>query len=126
MEADDAARNMVATLETAWGAGDGDGFASVFSEDADFTHIEGETVRGRADIAAHHRDIFGSVYRGTTMKVDAMRTTEIAPGVATIEANATVASDFGARGSHALIVIVRQADRWAIRSFHNMVPFVVG
>ncbi len=126
MTADIAAHEIMTKLQTAWSMGDGDAFASQFTHDADFVNIVGDVVRGRAHIATHHDEIFGSVYQGSTMRVDSLRTTEIAPGVATIEAAATVISSFGELGTHAFAVILERDETWAIRSFHNMVPFSLG
>lgn len=121
-----AAHEIMTKLQAAWSVGDGEAFASAFTHDADFVNIVGDVVRGKAHIAAHHDEIFASVYKGSTMRVDSLRATEIAPGVATIEARATVISSFGELGTHALAVIIEHDQDWAIRSFHNMVPFALG
>lgn len=126
MNADMAAHEIMTKLQAAWLMSDGEAFASGFTHDADFINIVGDVVRGKAEIAAHHGEIFASVYKGSTMRVDSLRATEIAPGVATIEAKATVISSFGELATHALAVIIERDENWAIRSFQNMVPFALG
>src|ERR671932_2275886 len=64
-----ALRAMVATYVAAWNRGDGDGFASVFADDADFTSIRLDQISAHAAIAAAHNQIFATIYNGT--RIDA-------------------------------------------------------
>src|SRR6185295_18476642 len=57
---------LVASLEAAWNAGDGDAFAAPFTVDADFVNIRAEHHRGRAAIAAGHAAILSTIYAGST------------------------------------------------------------
>ncbi|RST29621.1 SgcJ/EcaC family oxidoreductase [Sphingomonas ginkgonis] len=60
-----AADALCAALTAAWNAGDGDAFAAVFSPQADFVNVLGHHACGRDEIAAGHRGIFESVYKGS-------------------------------------------------------------
>jgi len=64
-----ALHGMVYQLEAAWNAADADSFASLFAEDAEFIHILGGYYTGRAAIEAGHRMIFGTIYRGSTIRL---------------------------------------------------------
>ena len=59
---------MVYQLEAAWNAADGQGFAEAFAEDADFIHLLGGYYTGRTAIEAGHRMIFGTIYKGSTVR----------------------------------------------------------
>jgi uncharacterized protein (TIGR02246 family) len=63
-----ALHGMVYQLEAAWNAADSTSFAALFAEDADFIHILGGYYTGRAAIEAGHRMIFGTIYKGSTVR----------------------------------------------------------
>ena len=63
-----ALHQLVYQLEAAWNTGDGTGFAEAFAEDADFIHILGGYYSGRTAIEAGHRMIFGTIYKGSTVR----------------------------------------------------------
>jgi uncharacterized protein (TIGR02246 family) len=75
---------MVYQLEAAWNAADGHGFAEAFAEDADFIHILGGYYKGRAAIEAGHRMIFGTIYKGSTLRYSVERIHFIRPDVAIV------------------------------------------
>ncbi|WP_114227340.1 MULTISPECIES: SgcJ/EcaC family oxidoreductase [Sphingomonas] len=56
---------LCASMEDAWNAGDGAGWAASFAEDADFVNVLGQHARGRAAIGAGHQEIFDGIYRGS-------------------------------------------------------------
>ncbi len=64
-----ALHGMVYQLEAAWNTADAAGFASLFAEDAEFIHILGGYYTGRAAIEAGHRMIFGTIYKGSTIRL---------------------------------------------------------
>ncbi len=63
-----ALHGMVYQLETAWNAADAATFAALFVEDADFIHILGGYYSGRTAIEGGHRMIFGTIYKGSTVR----------------------------------------------------------
>ena len=63
-----ALHGMVYQLEQARNAADGAAFAAPFTEDADFIHILGGYYTGHAAIEAGHRMIFGTIYKGSTVR----------------------------------------------------------
>ena len=118
---------LVHTLATAWNAGDGDAFAAVFAEDADFVNVRAEHHRGRQAIAAGHNGIFRGIYAGSTnqyvVKSARLLTDDVA--LAHVDAVLDVPTGPLAGRLHALysIVLVRAGSGWQIASFHNtLVP----
>jgi uncharacterized protein (TIGR02246 family) len=79
-----ALHGMVYQLEGAWNAADAVGFAALFGEDADFIHILGGYYTGRAAIEAGHRMIFGTIYKGSTVRYSVERIRFLRPDVAVV------------------------------------------
>ena len=75
---------MVYQLEAAWNAADGTSFAALFAEDADFIHILGGYYAGRAAIEAGHRMIFGTIYKGSTVRYSVEKIRFLRPDVAIV------------------------------------------
>ena len=114
---------LVATLEAAWNAGDGDAFAAPFARDADFVNVRAEHHQGRHAIAAGHTGIFRSIYAGSTnryvVKSARLLTDDVA--LAHVDAALDVPSGPLAGRMQALysLVLVRDGSGWQIASFHN-------
>jgi uncharacterized protein (TIGR02246 family) len=62
-----AIRTLLDRMGEAWARGDGQAYASVFSEDATFDNAPGQRVVGRQGIAASHQRIFDSVLTHTRL-----------------------------------------------------------
>src|SRR4051794_25260091 len=63
-----AIRAIVGQMEAGLNAGDGDAFGAPFTEDADYVIVDGMYIQGRATIAAGHRHIFSTHYRGSVIR----------------------------------------------------------
>jgi len=79
-----ALHELVYHLEAAWNAADGQSFAEAFAEDADFVHILGGYYTGRAAIEAGHRMIFGTIYKGSTVRYSVEKIRFLRPDVAIV------------------------------------------
>ena len=79
-----ALHGMVYQLEAAWNAADGAAFAAPFTEGADFVHILGGYYAGRSAIEAGHRMIFGTIYKGSTVRYSVEKIRFLRPDVALI------------------------------------------
>ncbi len=118
-----ALHGMVYQLEAAWNAADSASFATLFAEDADFIHILGGYYTGRAAIEAGHRMIFGTIYKGSSVRYSVEKIRFLRPDVAIIfvrqflqfqEGGAT--TDLEARPT----VIAEKADgSWRIAAMQN-------
>jgi uncharacterized protein (TIGR02246 family) len=116
-------RALLDAMGEAWARADGDAFASVFTEDADFITMTALELRGRLEIARHHAQIFATVYRGTRTRISGCRIRLIRPDIATLEIAAAVDGLGQERRAHALALAVRGAKGWLLQTFHNMIPF---
>src|SRR5664279_3466740 len=79
-----ALHGMVYQLEAAWNAADALAFAALFAEDADFIHILGGYYTGREAIEAGHRMIFGTIYKGSTVRYSVEKIRFLRPDVAVV------------------------------------------
>lgn len=117
------AATLLAQLEQAWNAADGAAFGAAFATECDFVDIRGTHHRGRAAVAAGHQGIFDTIYAGSTVRYELDRARLLGPGSIVAVASATMTAPTGPlRGvNHArlTVTLVRQADGWAVGSFHN-------
>jgi uncharacterized protein (TIGR02246 family) len=67
LPAEDAVRAVMARLREAWERGDGQAYASLFSEDAQYVTAPGERMRGRKSIADSHQEIFNTFFKETKL-----------------------------------------------------------
>ena len=124
MKSDERAlHQLVYQLEAAWNAGDGKSFAEAFAEEADFIHILGGYYSGRAAIESGHRMIFGTIYKGSTVRYSVEKIRFLRPDVAIVylrqylqlnEAGAP--SDLEARPT---IIAEKRDGKWHIVNLQN-------
>lgn len=118
-----AIRSLFYITGDAWSRGDAESFASVFALDADFINIRAHALRGREEIARHHKQIWDTVYKGSTVERGDLLIHFIRPDVATIEVESTLRVGEIERHAHMLAVAVCNTGRWELQAVHNMVPF---
>ena len=118
-----ALHSMVYQLEAAWNSADGAAFAALFAEDADFIHILGGYYAGRPAIESGHRMIFGTIYKGSTVRYSVEKIKFLRPDVAIIFlrqhlrfAEAGVAQELDARPT---IVAEKINSDWKIVALQN-------
>lgn len=63
-----ALREIITKLESAWNRADSAAWAAMFAEDADFIHILGVHFTGRPAVEAGHRAIWDTIYKGSTVQ----------------------------------------------------------
>jgi len=78
-----ALEQIIRQQEAAWNAGDGLGWASVFTDEADYINVLGDVFQGREEIARQHVFTLGGPYKGSRIRI--RKITEPAPNVAVIE-----------------------------------------
>ena len=119
---DCAIRAVVQRLVDAWHARDADSFAGAFASCATFFNVFGQKLCGRAEIAAHHAQLFAGVYSGSRISDVAVAATCVTPTVAVVTWSSVLKVGDEARRAHAHTVFVREAERWMILSLQNMLP----
>jgi uncharacterized protein (TIGR02246 family) len=114
---------IVARLEAAWNAGDGDAWGASFATDADFVTIRAEHMRGREAIARGHAEIFRTIYAGSSNRFTVESARLLRPDVALVHVRAILDAPTGPlAGRHTAtfsIVCVRTSNGWQIAAFHN-------
>ncbi len=60
--------SVIQELDKAWNIGDGDAWASHYTEDGEFINILGTIFKGRDSVARHHNEILSSTFKGSNVK----------------------------------------------------------
>jgi uncharacterized protein (TIGR02246 family) len=116
-EVDTIAGSIAAHLTTSWNNGNGELFASVFTEDAVFVNVYGEILYRRETIAAGHQFIFDRAFKGVSINYRLIDAVQIGDEV--ILAHNRGAMLQSEDGLTMTLVIVNEAGRWFIRALHN-------
>jgi uncharacterized protein (TIGR02246 family) len=124
MTSDDRSlHQLVYQLEAAWNAADSKSFAEAFMEDADLIHILGGYYTGRAAIENGHRMIFGTIYKGSSVRYSVEKIRYLSPEVAIVFLRqylrfyeAGVPCDLEARPT---IIAAKAGGIWRIVVLHN-------
>ena len=120
-------RNLVAQFVEGWNAGDGHMCARPFAENAEFTAVTGQHVRGRDFIARGHAEILSTVFRGThnsaTVNEISFLRSDVAVADVTFRLDPVADKPWLPRYSTCGVVATKDDGRWSIAAFRNMVPF---
>ena len=123
IDSDHIVNDALARIEAGWNTADGSAFAAPFDQDADFVDIRGAHHHGREAIAGGHQAIFGSIYRGSTVRYRLLQSTSVATGciLALVQAQLEAPSGplQGTHRSTITLLLVDHDDAWTIRAFHN-------
>lgn len=120
-----AIRGLLDRMGDAWARGDGDAYASVFSEDAAYVAATGRRGTGREDIAGSHQRIFDSVFKGTRLgRGHPVRLQPVTPDVVIVHSDGAVmfaGERDGTVAPNGLLTMVaaRRGDSWQFVSFSN-------
>lgn len=125
LENDEAGvRALMQRLYEAWGEGDADAFAALFTEDADYVTFDGSLSKGRQSIADIHRPLFEGFMKGSRLAGQVTTVRFLAPDVALVHSKGAVLRKSQRRPSRRALsvqtnVVVKQGDRWLITAFQN-------
>lgn len=119
-------------LQDAWNRGDAAGYASLFTEDADFVAWNGTYGRGRQAIEDGHRRLFGGALAGSRMVLvatgeeaappESLRFVRpdvaimVIPGVVTLAEQSATGPD---HESLQTFLLVKESGDWRVAAFHN-------
>jgi len=115
-------RAIVQTLEDGWNAGDSAKFASPFAADADYVVVNGQHIRTRPVIDFGHKQIFGTIYKGSKNKAIVKQIRLLRPDVAVIHVEWTLLHGEKLENKNRAmnsIVALKKDDMWEIAAFHN-------
>jgi uncharacterized protein (TIGR02246 family) len=124
LDDEDAIREFPLRMIDAWNAGDGEAFASPFSDTADFIAFEGTRLKGRAEIAAFHQEMFDTVVRGSRLDGGVEFVRLIGPRFAVMHAVATTtlpgaSMPSPSRESMQIFVTVKSGNDWQVEALMN-------
>ena len=124
MKADEQViKEILQQLESAWNRYDSATFAAGFAEDANFIHIFGGQLNGRAAIEAAHRNIFETIYRGSQASFVLQSIRVLRPDVVVVCARARVKFKEGDEAreidTRPTLVVLKEQDKWQIVAFQN-------
>jgi uncharacterized protein (TIGR02246 family) len=116
-------QGIVQQIEISWNRYDSISLAAVFAEDANFIHIFGLQLDGRAAIEAAHRHIFETIYRGSHASFVLRNIRFLRPDVAVVFARAHVKFKEGNEAreieTRPTLIVVKEQDEWQIVTFQN-------
>ncbi|GAB3942597.1 SgcJ/EcaC family oxidoreductase [Spirosoma harenae] len=122
-----AVRQVFDRLAVAWNAGDAHAFAQCLTDDCDYVTFAGQHIKGRQENEQIHQDLFTSwALNGSTMHSDGSKSsiTFLSDTIALVHSTGTIQLRFQKkppldRLSIQTTVLVKEADEWKIRAFHN-------
>ena len=117
-------RSRLEEFNAAWDRGDADGFAALFSEDADYITFDGSRWKGRREIAESHRAFFQGFLKGSRLVIDRQSIRLLAPDVALIHTRGAVLLagqkvSAKSRLSVQTLVAVKRPEGWRFVAFQN-------
>jgi uncharacterized protein (TIGR02246 family) len=124
-EDEEAINTLLNKLSVAWAAGDGESYASVFTDDANYIEAPGNWVKGRKTIAERHQKVFDTFFKNTRIDGKYEKTLRvITPHVVLVHGTGTVLfageSEKNASPNGIMtMVIVKTKGQWQIASFQN-------
>ncbi len=125
MQADEAQlRELVRALYDRWAAGDAEGYAALFTEDADYVAFDGVNQKGRGAIIAAHSPLFTRWLKGSRLVGEIASIRLLAPDVALLHLTgdtimAGKSSPAPGRASSQTMVAVKRGGEWRFTAFHN-------
>jgi len=116
-------QEILQQIENAWNHYDSVSLAAVFAEDANFIHIFGGQLDGRAAIEAAHRNIFETIYKGSHVSFMLRSIRFLRPDVAVVFARAHVKFKEGNEAreieTRPTLVVLKEQEKWQIVAFQK-------
>jgi uncharacterized protein (TIGR02246 family) len=119
-------------LQDAWNRGDAAGYASLFTNDADFVAWNGSYGRGRQAIEDGHRRLFDGPLSGSRMTLvdddaecappESLRFVRPDVAIMVISGVVMLAGQSATGPDHQSVqtfVLTKNVDRWRVAAFHN-------
>jgi len=120
---EEALQAILQQFETAWNTYDSVSIAGLFAEDANFIHIYGGQLDGRAAIEAAHQDIFNTIYRGSHASFMLRGIRFLRPDTAVVFARAHVKftenNQMREIETRPTLIVVKKQAKWQIVVFQN-------
>ena len=119
-----ALQSLFQELQAAWDRGDGEAFASYFTDDADYIIVNGIYLQGRQAVADTHQHIFATLYRDSRLEGFVKNIRFLSDDIALLHLHGRPripGQALPAPEQHSIqtIVAIKQAGSWRATSFQN-------
>ncbi|MGI8641276.1 MAG: SgcJ/EcaC family oxidoreductase [Pyrinomonadaceae bacterium] len=118
-----AIRANVEQMAKGWNAKSGAEFAKPFAEDSDYVVINGMHIKGRADNAKSHQQIFDTIYKDSSIISIVKQIRFLRPDVAVVhgESNLTFKINGEEKKGKGIVTLVmtKENGKWSIAAFQN-------
>jgi uncharacterized protein (TIGR02246 family) len=119
-----ALQSLFQELQAAWDRGDGQAFASYFTDDADYIIVNGTYLQGRQAIADEHQHIFAVLYRDSRLEGFVKNIRFLSDDIAVVHLHGRPripGQAIPAPEQHSIqtLIGIRRPDGWRISSFQN-------
>ena len=131
--ASDAAEieELTDVLMDAWNRGDANAFGARYRADGTFTNVNGTYHFGKDAFNRRHAEVFGGVFKGTTLSIAIRNLRFLTTDVAVVDAETTISNCSqairgmpvgvdGAAHTSLLMVLIKDAGEWGITAYHNV------
>lgn len=116
-------RANIEQMVKGWNEKSGAEFAKPFAENSDYVVVNGMHIKGRADNAKSHQQIFDTIYKDSRIVTTVKQIRFLRPEVAVVHGESSLAFKIGSeeKKGHGYItlVMVREKGKWEIAAFQN-------
>ncbi len=126
---EEAIHALIVAYQEAWNTKNAEAIGNLFAEDADFSSIYGQMLHGRAIIAEKHGVLFAGPQKESqqTRPKSGIRIRFVKPDVASVDSISEIVGVVREDGSKTSLnralstfLLVKNAEKWEIAVFHNM------
>lgn len=117
-------RQLFQSTADAWGSADAVKFADCFTDDVDYTVWNGFRFSGRKANIEGHQQIFGTIYKGTTLQLNIGKIRFLSPTIAIVLYDASMKNSKGepmpgVPSVRPMAVVQKLNEKWLIAAFQN-------
>jgi len=96
-------------------------FAKPFAEDADYVVINGNQIKGHAEIEQQHQRIFDTIFKDTTLTLNVKQIRFLRPDVAVVHVSGRrdAATKELTQDAVMTMIMVKEKQGWKIAAFQN-------
>ncbi len=111
-------------MTRAWNSGDGDLYASYFTENSDYITFNGQHLKGRKENAEFHNQLFSGFLKGSKLVGQITKIRFLNNDIAIVHQTGAVQLRFQKQAPKSRLsintnVLIRQSTGWRITTFHN-------
>ena len=116
-------RANVEQMVKGWNMKSGAEFAKPFAENSDYVVINGMHIKGRADNAKGHQQIFDTIYKDSSLVANIKQIRFLRPDVAVVHGVSNLTFKTGGEekkgNGFVTLVLIKDNGKWSIAAFQN-------